>query len=145
MTFKEETKAIEKQIIIAKKINYNKNKITRLITKTKFLPSDKFNMKDKNLIKIYKKYKKYNPNFITRRIDELNSNNSVIGTKNKVKRIINPNIIKQKQNLIEKYKQLATIKENIGAKRSSRRKKKKRNRNSIRALLWKRNVSYSNK
>ena len=71
-----------------------------------------------------------NKTIIEARIDNLQSKRqTTIGMTKNVKRLTNSNLEQQKKDLIEKYKQLATIQENIGAKRSSRRKRKKRTQN----------------
>ena len=121
MTFREELKKIEKRL---KTIKNNKRKIKKIMTRKKLLPQDKLNRSDKNLISNF-----IHPTIINDRIKTLKSKRqTTIGNKNNVKRITNSKLEEQKQKLIQKYNELATIKENIGAKKSSRRKKKKRTR-----------------
>jgi len=120
MTFNNRLKKIEKRI---KTIKNNKTKIKKIMTREYLLPQDELNPSDKKLMNNF-----IHPTIINDRINNLQSKRqTTIGKNKNVKRITNSNLDEQKQKLIQKYNELATIQENIGAK-SSRRKKKKRNR-----------------
>ena len=121
MDFKNRIKNIEKRI---KTIKNNKTKMKRIFTRKILLPQDEFNLSDKKLMKNF-----IHPRIIKDRIDNLQSKRqTTIGKNKNVKRITNLNIEQQKQKLIKKYNELATIQKDIGEKKSSRRKKKKINR-----------------